>query len=111
MEEAEALGVSSFLAEDLRCRGELQELLKEQVIRKLILPKIPSGESLLGFGDGFVEIENVKSVGGIAVGVASNEKARQGIDAWKRERLIKAGADVIAGITARGRSSWKGCLC
>ena len=36
--------------------------------------------ALLGFGDGFVEIENVKAVGGIAVGVASNEKDRQGID-------------------------------
>ncbi|KLU38826.1 MAG: hypothetical protein AA931_12680 [Peptococcaceae bacterium 1109] len=98
VEEAEALGVSSFFSGGIYGAVEdYKNFSKEQVIRKLILPKIPSGESLLGFGDGFVEIENVKSVGGIAVGVASNEKARQGIDAWKRERLIKAGADVIVG--------------
>ena len=47
----------------------------------------------MGFGDGYVEIENVKAVGGVAVGVASNEKEREGIDQWKRERLIQAGAD------------------
>jgi len=31
------------------------------------------------------------------VGVASNERERRGIDAWKRPRLIRAGADVIIG--------------
>ena len=76
---------------------DFKSFSKEQVIRDLVLPKIESGEALLGFGDGFVEIENVKAVGGIAVGVASNEKDRQGIDPWKRDRLIKAGADVIIG--------------
>jgi hypothetical protein len=30
-----------------------------------------------------------------AVGVASDEVARRGINDWKRERLIRAGADVI----------------
>lgn len=97
-EEAEALGVSSFFNGGIYgAVADYKNFSKEQVIRGLILPKIPSGEALLGFGDGFVEIENVKAVGGIAVGVASNEKERQGIDAWKRERLIKAGADVIVG--------------
>ena len=33
--------------------------------------------------------------GGFAVGVASNERDRKGIDQWKRERLIRAGANVI----------------
>jgi DUF971 family protein len=42
-----------------------------------------------------VEIENVRAVGGTAVGVASNEAERRGIDAWKRERLLRAGADAI----------------
>ena len=52
---------------------------------------------LLGFGDGFVEIEEVSKAGGVAVGVASNEEKRQGVNAWKRERLIRAGADAIVG--------------
>jgi hypothetical protein len=51
---------------------------------------------LLGFGDGYVEIQNIKSVGGVAVAVASDEANRSGKpDAWKRERLIGAGADIV----------------
>jgi DUF971 family protein len=50
---------------------------------------------LLGFGDGYVEIEELKRVGGIAVGVASDETYRTGINDWKRQRLIRAGADII----------------
>jgi phosphoglycolate phosphatase len=42
-----------------------------------------------------VEIENVKDVDGFAVGLATNEEERKGINLWKRERLIKAGADII----------------
>jgi hypothetical protein len=34
-------------------------------------------------------------VGGIAVGVASDEVHRQGINDWKRNRLVEAGADII----------------
>ena len=33
--------------------------------------------------------------GGIAIGVASNEAERRGIDEWKRSRLIQAGAHLI----------------
>ena len=54
-----------------------------------------SGPEFVAFGDGFVEIEDSKHVGGIAVGVASDEANRSGVDAWKRNRLIEAGADVI----------------
>jgi len=32
---------------------------------------------------------------GYAVGVASNEGERRGIDLWKRERLLRAGAHMI----------------
>jgi phosphoglycolate phosphatase len=53
------------------------------------------GEELLGFGDGFVEIEEIKRVGGVAVAVASDEVHRRGINAWKRERLVRAGADLV----------------
>ncbi len=41
------------------------------------------------------KIAIVKTAGGIAVGVATDEARRQGVDAWKRERLLKAGADLI----------------
>lgn len=68
---------------------------KKVVIQRILRENQVPGESLLTFGDGFVEIENTKDVGGIAVGVATNEKAGEGIDEWKRDRLIKAGADII----------------
>ena len=52
---------------------------------------------LLAFGDGYVEIQNTKGVGGLAVAVASDE-AHNGsgvMDAWKRQRLLGVGADVV----------------
>jgi hypothetical protein len=52
---------------------------------------------LLAFGDGYVEIEETRKNGGVAVGVASEEETRQGINEWKRNRLIRAGADIIIG--------------
>lgn len=68
---------------------------KKMVIERILRENHLSGEKLLGFGDGYVEIENVREVGGFAVGVPSNESERCGIDEWKRERLIRAGANII----------------
>jgi hypothetical protein len=53
------------------------------------------GAEILGFGDGYVEIEEVKLVGGTAVGVATTEPECRVVDDWKRQRLIGAGADFI----------------
>ena len=64
------------------------------VERILTLPET-RGVDLLGFGDGYVEIEEVKRVGGVAVGIASDEPDCLAIDEWKRQRLIGAGADYI----------------
>ena len=64
----------------------------------LMQPKRENGlseDSLVGFGDGYVEIENIREAGGFAVGVPTNEAERCGIDEWKRERLIRAGANMI----------------
>src|SRR5580658_4639502 len=57
------------------------------VERILTLPET-RGANLLGFGDGYVEIEEIKRVGGVAVGVASDEPECLAIDEWKRQRLI-----------------------
>jgi hypothetical protein len=67
------------------------------IIDRIIEDSGVAGHQLLGFGDGFVEIEEVHGVGGVAVGVASNEESREGINDWKRNRLIRAGADIIIG--------------
>lgn len=68
---------------------------KKMVIERIIRENHLAGEQLLGFGDGYVEIENLREAGGYAVGVASNEAERTGIDEWKKERLIRAGAHII----------------
>ncbi len=68
---------------------------KAMVIQKIIKDHHLGGDELLGFGDGYVEIENVRQVGGVAIGVASDEAERKGVDEWKRNRLTKAGANAI----------------
>ena len=49
----------------------------------------------LATGDLEGSIEEVKRVGGVAVAVASDEVNRRGINAWKRNRLVQAGADIV----------------
>ena len=49
----------------------------------------------MSFGDGFVEIELVKNVGGYAIAVATDEKTQNGVNEYKRNRLLKAGADAV----------------
>ena len=66
------------------------------VIQRILQENAVDGASLIAFGDGYVEIADCRAVGGVAVAVASDETARSGkCDAWKRERLIGAGADVV----------------
>jgi hypothetical protein len=65
------------------------------VIERLLRENDLHGEELLGFGDGYVEIEEIKRAGGVAVAVASDEVNRRGVHAWKRDRLVRAGADIV----------------
>ena len=50
---------------------------------------------IVGFGDGRVEIEEVKRVNGVAVGVATSEPECHVVAEGKRRHLIEAGADYI----------------
>ena len=94
--EAGLLGVAEYF--DGGIYGALREykkFSKAMVIQKIITDFALSGDELLIIGDGYVEIENAKAVGAIAVGVASVEANRYNMNADKRERLIRAGADII----------------
>ncbi len=68
---------------------------KKILIQQVIAKAECKGREFLGFGDGYVEIENVKEVGGIAVGVATAEPECAVVDQWKRQRLAGVGADFI----------------
>ena len=96
LDEARALQVDGFFGE--RIYGALDDykrFSKAMIINRIIQTHGLAGPEFLAFGDGYVEIENTKDVGGIAVGVATDEARREGVDHWKRTRLIGAGADVI----------------
>jgi phosphoglycolate phosphatase-like HAD superfamily hydrolase len=94
--EAELLGLAHFFGEQVYgALDDYQNFSKKMIIERILRDHGLRGEELLGFGDGFVEIEEIKRVGGVAVAVASDEVRRHGINAWKRERLVRAGADVV----------------
>ena len=93
--ESAALGLTSYFAGIYGALDDYQNYSKRQVIERIIAQHELKGSQFVAFGDGYVEIEDTKAVGGIAVGVASNEATRSGIDEWKRRRLIAAGADII----------------
>ncbi len=96
LREAKLLGIDGFFHGRIYgARDEITDCSKELVIKKIIEDNKISGQRLVSFGDGYVEIELVKNIGGYTFGVASDEKRRMGIDTWKRSRLLSAGADCI----------------
>jgi phosphoglycolate phosphatase len=97
-DEVDALGMTSFFAPHIYgALDDYKKFSKAMIIEQILREMNVAGPAVIGFGDGYVEIEEVKRVGGLAIGVASNEESRQGINQWKRRRLIEAGADIIVG--------------
>ena len=95
-EEARLLGVTQYF--DGGVYGALDDyksFSKAILIQRILATAEFQGDQFLGFGDGYVEIQEVKNVGGVAVGVASEEPACTSVDEWKRLRLIGVGADYI----------------
>src|SRR5262249_38078974 len=95
-EEADLLDMARYF--DGRVYGALddyKDFSKKIFIQRLIADSEFQGWEFLGFGDGYVEIENVKEVGGVAVGVATAEPECLTVDEWKRARLAGVGADFI----------------
>lgn len=95
-EEARLLDVDRYF--DGGVYGALDDyksFSKGILIKNILASAEYRGNEFLVFGDGYVEIEEVKSVGGVAVGVASAEPECRVVDEWKRKRLIGVGADYI----------------
>ena len=95
LQEATLLGVDHYFAGIYGAQDDYKSFSKKILIDRIIKENNLHGRELLGFGDGYVEIENVKGAGGFACGVATDEEKRQGIDQWKRNRLKESGADII----------------
>jgi rfaE bifunctional protein kinase chain/domain len=94
--EAEVLGYAGlFEGRIYGSTGEVSKSTKRIVIETIIRENKLQGPELVCFGDGPVEIRESKRYGGTAVGVASDEVRRYGLNSTKRSRLIKAGADLV----------------
>ena len=95
-EEARLLDVSLYFKGGVYgAQDDYKSFSKKILVNRILSQTNVRGVEILGFGDGYVEIEEVKLVGGTAVGVATTEPACMEIDSWKRQRLIGVGADFI----------------
>ena len=94
--EAKLLGVAEYFdGEIFGALREFSKFSKEMVIKKILADFDLNGSELLIVGDGYVEIQNAKSVNAIAVGVVTKENNIYDMNANKHQRLIRAGADII----------------
>ena len=94
--EAEALGYGPLFAG--RIFGAVGDVTKEakRIVLDRILQQIGDARGrLVTFGDGPVEIRETRRRGGLAIGVASDEVRRFGLNPHKRSRLVRAGASAI----------------
>lgn len=95
-EEAELLDISHYFgARIFGAQDDLNSFSKAILVQRILSQAGYRAAELLVFGDGYVEIEEVKKAGGTAVGVATSEPDCLTVDEWKRKRLIQVGADFI----------------
>ncbi len=113
-QEAELLGIDDFFTdgESARIYGALadyRKFSKRMVIERILKDHGMAGATLVGFGDGYVEIEETLRVGGWAIAIASDESSvdenepnhedgridEARMDPWKQERLWQVGAHVL----------------
>jgi len=94
--EAEALGYADLFDGGIYGSvGDITKYSKKMVIEKIMTDNNLQGPELTVFGDGPVELRECIKREGIAVGVASDEIRRHGLNLEKRTRLIRAGAHLI----------------
>jgi phosphoglycolate phosphatase-like HAD superfamily hydrolase len=94
--EAKLLGLDRHFGKHIYgARDNETACSKETVIKQIVKENNLTGAELVSFGDGFVEIELVAGIGGYAIGVATDEVRKQGVNQHKRKRLLEAGAAMI----------------
>jgi len=95
--EAEALGYAPlFEGRIYGSVGAVERDAKRVVLERILNDIGPeASRRLVTFGDGPVEMRETHKRGGVAIGVASDEIRRFGLNPSKRARLIQAGADLV----------------
>ncbi len=101
--EASALGYAELF--DGGIYGSVDDIANDpkRVVLETILTRLGEqhARQVVTFGDGPVEMRETLKRGGLAVGVASDEVRRYGLNPRKRTRLIEAGAAVVVGDFAK----------
>lgn len=95
-QEAAVLGLAGFFRTIAGAPPHEASCSKARVIQELLGQNRLAGEELLVVGDGKVEIAIAREMGALALGVASDEVRRRGVNPAKRARLA-AGAQAIVG--------------
>lgn len=95
VKEAAALRITSYFESVHGAQPDPARSVKKEFIHSLVDRNRLAASEFISFGDGTAEIEEAAHAGGIAVGVASNEAKRAGLDERKRKLLIQAGAHII----------------
>jgi phosphoglycolate phosphatase-like HAD superfamily hydrolase len=93
-DEIALLGLAPLITDLRGARGDDFDAKRVVIERLTAKHRLSTGE-LAVIGDGRAEIEYARAASGLAIGVASTEDERAGVDARKRSLLIAAGADVI----------------
>ena len=94
--EAESLGYADLFDGGIYgSMGDISKYSKKMVIERIISDNKLKGNELMVIGDGPVEIKECRKSDGIAIGIASDEIRRYGLNQKKRTRLIKSGAQII----------------
>lgn len=92
LRESKLLGIEQYFK---GIYGSSPESLTKRELLERIVASGTDSRAIVMFGDGRVEIEEAKRVGGAAVGVASDEPECLDVDLKKRAWLAEAGADYI----------------
>ena len=96
MAESKALGyVELFGGGIYGALGDVTKYSKKMVIERIMTENNLQGPELAVFGDGPVELRECRKRDGLAIGIASDEIRRHGLNIEKRTRLVKAGAHLI----------------
>lgn len=95
--EAGALGLAGCFDYVRGAPERKADCSKEAVLRMILEEDGLSGGELLLVGDGKVEIAHGAAHGAYALGAATDEEKRAGVNPVKRERLVAAGANAIVG--------------
>jgi rfaE bifunctional protein kinase chain/domain len=94
--EAEILGYAQYFNGGIYGSvDDIKKFSKKLLLEKILKENNLGGKNLAVFGDGPVEIRECRKQGGLAIGIASDEVRRYGLDVSKRRRLIRAGSDIV----------------